>query len=75
MLVLGAWGCGVFQNDPRAVAEVFAELLASRFARAFSRVVFAIYDRSKAQETRRAFDERFGGAGCVARALSGELGG
>ena len=60
VLVLGAWGCGVFQNDPRAVAEVFAELLASRFSRAFARVVFAIYDRSKGQETRRAFDERLG---------------
>jgi uncharacterized protein (TIGR02452 family) len=59
VLVLGAWGCGVFKNDPRTVAEVFGELLASRFARAFSRVVFAVYDRSETQETRRAFDERF----------------
>jgi uncharacterized protein (TIGR02452 family) len=61
VLVLGAWGCGVFQNDPREVAAVFAELLASpALERAFARVVFAVYDRSKAQENRRAFAERFG---------------
>jgi uncharacterized protein (TIGR02452 family) len=61
VLVLGAWGCGVFKNDPRAVADVFAGLLGSpRFARAFTRVVFPVYDRSKAQENRRAFEDRFG---------------
>ena len=27
MLVLGAWGCGVFRNDPAMVSEVFLELL------------------------------------------------
>src|SRR5262249_27235149 len=27
-LVLGAWGCGVFRNDPNVVASTFAELLA-----------------------------------------------
>jgi uncharacterized protein (TIGR02452 family) len=26
-LVLGAWGCGVFANDPREVAELFASHL------------------------------------------------
>ncbi|MFO1512388.1 MAG: TIGR02452 family protein [Verrucomicrobiota bacterium] len=26
-LVLGAWGCGVFRNDPRLVARIFSELL------------------------------------------------
>jgi uncharacterized protein (TIGR02452 family) len=59
-LVLGAWGCGVFRNAPRLVAEVFARWLAHpRFAGAFERVVFAIYDRSANQQTRRAFEERF----------------
>jgi uncharacterized protein (TIGR02452 family) len=60
VLVLGAWGCGVFRNDPRAVADVFAQLLASLpFSSAFRRVVFAIYDRSKTQSTLRAFREQF----------------
>jgi len=58
-LVLGAWGCGVFKNDPREVADVFMRLLAAApFERAFARVVFAIYDRSQSRETFRAFDER-----------------
>jgi uncharacterized protein (TIGR02452 family) len=59
-LVLGAWGCGVFRNDPVEVAEVFATWLASdRFRGAFDHVTFAIYDRSKTQATLRAFEARF----------------
>jgi uncharacterized protein (TIGR02452 family) len=59
-LVLGAWGCGVFRNDPAEVAEVFATWLASdRFRGAFDHVTFAIYDRSKEKATLRAFEERF----------------
>jgi uncharacterized protein (TIGR02452 family) len=64
VLVLGAWGCGVFGNDPAVVADVLANLLAARpFARAFTRVVFAIYDRSKERATLRAFRERLAPAG------------
>lgn len=46
-LVLGAWGCGVFANDPEEVAELFAGYLlgAGRYARAFTEVVFAVLDR------------------------------
>jgi uncharacterized protein (TIGR02452 family) len=59
-LVLGAWGCGVFQNIPSEVAEVFATWLAHPgFAGAFDRVVFGIYDRSKEKATLEAFRERF----------------
>ncbi|WP_436500173.1 TIGR02452 family protein [Actinokineospora sp. HUAS TT18] len=39
-LVLGAWGCGVFRNDPSVVATAFAEALAA--VPAFDEVVFAI---------------------------------
>lgn len=59
-LVLGAWGCGVFRNDPREVAEVFAALLRSQYARSFVRVVFAIYDRSRERSTLQAFERVFG---------------
>jgi uncharacterized protein (TIGR02452 family) len=56
-LVLGAWGCGVFRNEPREVAGVFARCLEHpRFRGAFDRVVFAIYDRSRDQATLRAFE-------------------
>jgi uncharacterized protein (TIGR02452 family) len=59
VLVLGAWGCGVFRNDPHVVADVFARLLTTDpFAHAFTRVVFAIYDRTKTEATLQAFRER-----------------
>lgn len=43
-LVLGAWGCGVFKNDPRFVANMFLRLLRNQFNGAFSSVIFAIPD-------------------------------
>ncbi len=58
-LVLGAWGCGVFQNDPSMVARAFAGLLEGRFKNVFEEVVFAVYDRSKGQEVYTAFAEIF----------------
>jgi uncharacterized protein (TIGR02452 family) len=62
-LVLGAWGCGVFRNDPREVAAAFAHWLQhDSFRGAFDRVVFAVYDRGKGQPNLRAFQERFGAA-------------
>jgi uncharacterized protein (TIGR02452 family) len=44
-LVLGAWGCGAFGNDPALVARQFADALDAR-AGAFAQVVFAISDWS-----------------------------
>ncbi|AEV86299.1 hypothetical protein ACWT_5281 [Actinoplanes sp. SE50] len=44
-LVLGAWGCGVFGNDPAEVAAAFAEAL--RASPWFDRVIFAILDRDE----------------------------
>ncbi|HKG58899.1 MAG TPA: TIGR02452 family protein [Pyrinomonadaceae bacterium] len=61
-VLLGAWGCGVFQNDPALVADAFGKWLASeKFAGAFERVVFAIYDRSKERTTLSAFKQQFKG--------------
>ncbi|MEV6209214.1 TIGR02452 family protein [Kitasatospora sp. NPDC051914] len=57
-LVLGAWGCGVFRNDPAVVAEAFAGALDEHGA-AFSRVVFAVWDRSPVSANRAAFEARF----------------
>lgn len=57
-LVLGAWGCGVFRNDPLVVADAFGCWLEhDRFAGAFERVVFAIAGRSGGN--RSAFERRF----------------
>jgi len=46
-LVLGAWGCGVFGNDPAAVARLFNEAL-QEFS-SFRRVVFAVLDPGMAK--------------------------
>jgi uncharacterized protein (TIGR02452 family) len=59
--VLGAFGTGVFQNDVRTVAHIWAELLGApgaRFAGSFERVVFAIIGRKTFDEFREAFEAR-----------------
>ncbi|WP_306362085.1 TIGR02452 family protein [Nocardia sp. CC227C] len=60
-LVLGAWGCGVFRNDPAEVAEAF-ELALARHGAAFERVVFAVWDRTPDSANRAAFAARFAAA-------------
>jgi uncharacterized protein (TIGR02452 family) len=58
-LVLGAWGCGVFRNDPALVADAFASWLCSpRFGGLFDRVVFAIWSRGGAGSTLETFRAR-----------------
>lgn len=52
-LVLGAWGCGVFGNDPAVVADAFAAAL--RHVSRFDKVVFAVLDRTTAATTHQAF--------------------
>ncbi len=46
VLVLGAWGCGAFGNDPHRTATDFRRALESDFRGAFSDIVFAIADWS-----------------------------
>ncbi|MDW4910121.1 TIGR02452 family protein [Streptomyces sp. ADMS] len=59
-LVLGAWGCGVFRNDPATVAATFRDLLVGgRFEGRFEKVVFAVLDRTKNTATRAAFERAF----------------
>ena len=59
-LVLGAWGCGVFRNDPHLVADAFGSWLESdTFQGCFDRVVFAVYDPRKEQTVLQAFIKRF----------------
>jgi uncharacterized protein (TIGR02452 family) len=53
-LVLGAWGCGVFRNDPAVVAEEFAGQL-TRTQGHFDHVVFAVLDRQHGTPTHAAF--------------------
>jgi uncharacterized protein (TIGR02452 family) len=61
-LVLGAWGCGVFANDPARTALDFRNLLEGEFSGRFTQVVFAIADWSPERKTlghfRDVFSER-----------------
>jgi uncharacterized protein (TIGR02452 family) len=42
-LILGAWGCGVFKNDPKVVAELFNKALSKVELRMpFENIVFAV---------------------------------
>ena len=58
-LVLGAWGAGVFRNDPVMVADIFKKLLARDFAGVFERVVFAVIGTRESSANHRAFAEAF----------------
>ncbi|MFD8424156.1 TIGR02452 family protein [Streptomyces sp. NPDC059466] len=59
-LVLGAWGCGVFGNDPAQVAAAFHGLLVGgRFEGYFDEVVFGILDRTRGAAIRGAFERAF----------------
>ncbi len=61
-IVLGAWGCGVFGNDPCDIATWFADAIFedSRFAGKFSRVVFGVLDFAEGAPTFEAFRQVFG---------------
>jgi uncharacterized protein (TIGR02452 family) len=60
-VILGAWGCGVFQNFPADVARWFDEHLRNegRFENVFERVVFAVLERSEDRHFIEPFEERF----------------
>ncbi len=61
-LILGAYGCGVFRNDPEQVAAWWKELLGDCFAGVFETVVFAVLDRRGGRSI-AAFEHEFGCAG------------
>lgn len=60
-LVLGAWGCGVFGNDPATVAGAFAGLLnpGGPFAGNFTHIVFAILEDDPQARQLTAFRTAF----------------
>lgn len=60
-IVLGAWGCGVFRNDPAHVAQWMHEALTQdrRFVGAFACVDFAVLDFTEGQRTYEAFRRQF----------------
>jgi uncharacterized protein (TIGR02452 family) len=61
-LLLGAWGCGVFRNDPAAIADLFAAALLGdpRFCNRFVSVSFAVLDTQPGERIFKPFSECFG---------------
>ncbi|MFW8627916.1 TIGR02452 family protein [Deinococcus sp. ME38] len=61
-LVLGAWGCGAFRNDPHHVARTFHTLLTTgRHRGAFEEVVFAVFAMPWEETNLHAFEQTFAG--------------
>jgi uncharacterized protein (TIGR02452 family) len=59
-LVLGAWGCGAFGNDPKLIAELFHSALHGQLSGAFAQIVFAITDWSDDLKFIGPFEKAFG---------------
>jgi len=59
-LVLGAFGCGVFRNNPEDVADYFRKFVKEdeRFNSYFDKIVFAVLDRSRKTETYNIFKRK-----------------
>jgi uncharacterized protein (TIGR02452 family) len=62
-LVLGAWGCGAFGNDPNLIADLFHSALHGPFSGVFSQIVFAIIDWSDDLKFIGPFERAFGSPG------------
>ncbi|WP_425615947.1 TIGR02452 family protein [Anatilimnocola sp. NA78] len=60
-LILGAWGCGVFQNDPKSIANIFHAALChdARFRQRFQHVTFAVLDGTRDQAIVEPFSRVF----------------
>jgi uncharacterized protein (TIGR02452 family) len=61
-IILGAWGCGAFGNDPELVAQLFDEALSGPFLAAYREIVFAILDSWPGRRIIGPFERRFGNA-------------
>jgi len=59
-LILGAYGCGAFGNDPADISLWWKELLEDEgYGCFFAKIVFAVFDNSKTQNNISAFKMRF----------------
>ncbi|NGX59741.1 MAG: hypothetical protein KR126chlam3_00898 [Chlamydiae bacterium] len=49
-VVLAAFGCGAFQNDPEVVARIYRDVLETKFKGVFENVTFAVLDDHNAKK-------------------------
>lgn len=56
-LVLGAYGCGVFGNDPQEIAAWWKGLLTEGMGQYFDSVFYAVLDHSRSQSCIKAFQK------------------
>ena len=56
-LILGAYGCGVFRNNPEDVAIWWKELLEEGMGKYFDSIFHAVLDKSKGQNCIKAFSK------------------
>lgn len=54
LLVLGAFGCGAFCNNPEVVAQAYKDVL-KNYAGYFDEVVFAVYCTARSKENYEVF--------------------
>ena len=61
-LILGAFGCGVFDNDPNVIAKNWIDLINLEvFENSFDKIVFAVFDRPPKMSCYSAFERQIGG--------------
>ncbi len=60
-LILGAWGCGVFRNNPNDIAGYFAHFLINegKYSKCFDNIIFAVYSKGKKRENISDFENIF----------------
>ncbi|MDE6086759.1 MAG: TIGR02452 family protein [Oscillospiraceae bacterium] len=60
ILVLGAFGCGAFQNNPYVVAQAYRKVLNElEFKNKFCHITFAVYTTPRDRENFKAFEKYF----------------
>jgi uncharacterized protein (TIGR02452 family) len=61
ILILGAWGCGAFGNEPDAIAQIMYDTMHIVDMRRYVAIDFAVADLKNPLENYPAFAQRFEG--------------
>jgi len=58
-IVLGAWGCGDFGNDPAEIAQLFQKAIHENFPGAYRHITFSILDWGRSKMVISPFEDVF----------------